>query len=253
MTRLSMSSLRVAALCAVVLPALAGVAHAASIPASITLHYGTGANVVNDFDFGPFSFTLGIQNLTKATDITVSQTTVLSHTLPAGFVCIPIDGGSDCIQFHISENPTLNLPPNGDFTSYNVLIQWQFDTDPQYPNAPGNRVRILHFLENGGLHDTTIGGTYFAPGVTPPSCGHDSILHQVLTEQQYHQICGDDDEHESTTGGNHEHNGDDPGVMGTDDVFSDFIVAEAPAVPEPGTLLLIAGGLAVAAFGRRRR
>ena len=46
---------------------------------------------------------------------------------------------------------------------------------------------------------------------------------------------------------------DDPGVGGTDNSFSGFMATHISAVPEPSTMVLLASGLAGAAFRRRKR
>ena len=85
------------------------------------------------------------------------------------------------------------------------MIAWSFDTDATFPNDPGDRIRILH---NRG----DIPGNGFNTDVT--------IIGSYIP------------------------GGDDPGIGGRDDNFQSFLVAQGPAVPEPGTLLLLGSGVA---------
>lgn len=242
---------------AALVPAGAAMAHASAIPMqSIQMTYNAGTDVTHQFvfDSGAFTFALEFDHLYTSADIIVSDTTVLTHTLPPGYVCIPI-ATTSCIQFSVSETDLnghpITLTSPTDFDDYNIFIDWTYDTDPQYPNSPGNRVRILHFKNDGTEEDGTIPGTYTAPGQPPTSgCGPGGVYQRVLPPEQYERICGDDDGDDY----HHHHGDDDPGVMDNGDGFSDFIVAEAPAsvVPEPGTMVLLATGLG-ALIGRRAR
>jgi hypothetical protein len=163
----------------------------------------------NVFAFGPYQFDLTFDSVhgpfaVSVTDTLTSQTALVQsgrlNNFP-GFTCVPI-AGTNCVDFEI------NAPAPGANTwtgSFDIEIFWLANTDPAFPNNPGNRIRILHnrgdVSGNGFDTDVTVIGSYFA--------------------------------------------GNDPGIGGRDDNFQSFLVAQAPAaVPEPGTLLLLGSGVA---------
>jgi hypothetical protein len=251
MSKLSMKSLlRVTVLVVAMLPMGVRMAEASSITVSSLMT--AGFNVSHEFGFGTYFFNLLFDHLLTNTTISVTANTVLTETLPAGYRCVPIAGTeTSCIQFTVSGSPTLNGPidpgTNTFDGQYHVLVRWNFNTDPDYPDDPGGRIRLLHWNSANALDDGTVTGSYFAPG-NPPSpsqCGEHSLLRRLLSESQYELACGGAED-------------DDPGVAGTEDGFSTFIVAQAglgttSAVPEPGTMALFGSGLAAVLVARRRR
>ncbi|HKV99779.1 MAG TPA: PEP-CTERM sorting domain-containing protein [Vicinamibacterales bacterium] len=163
------------------------------------------------FDFGAYQFDLLFNTVHGPFDVSVTNTLTSQAQLVQsgrlngfpGYTCVPLDG-VNCIDFEV------NAPAPGANTwtgTFDLSIFWFTDTDPSFPNDPGNRIRILHnrgdVNGNGFDTDITIIGTYFG--------GCDCI---------------------------------DPGIGGRDDNFQSFLVAQGPAVPEPGTLLLLGSGVA---------
>jgi hypothetical protein len=259
---LRVSPLRVAVLLALLIPATASVA----LASALTFTYDAGTDVLHDFDFDGYSFTLEFDHLHTSADITVTADTTVTETLPPGYQCIPI-AESSCIQFAVTATAVgdpqtpITLTSPTDFDLYHVLIQWDFNTDPEFPDAPGGRVQILHFGEDGSVNDMTIPGTYFAPDEPAPAeCGRDGLLHQLLSREDYENVCGVHHRHFPFFFHFHfpfffpfDQPLWDPGVMGQDDSFSTFVVTEAPSVPEPATLVLLGAGLAAGVIARRRR
>ena len=121
----------------------------------------------------------------------------------------------NCIDFQIT------APPPGPTTwtgFYDVNIFWNFNTNPNFPNGPGNLIRILH--NRGDV----------------PGDGFDTDITVIGSYVGEFRNALDDD----------------PGIGGRDDNFQSLLVAQAPAaVPEPGTLLLLGSG--VAWLVKRRR
>ena len=180
------------------------------------------------FDFGPYEFRLFFENLFAFAGFSVTvdnqptnQTAVASRlTGPGlgGHVCVPIDPvtspGDPCVDFVVT------APGPSPFTwsgFYDITISWDFNTDPTFPDFPGNRIRILH---NRG---------------DKPGNGFDT---DITTEGSY------------TTGL-------DPAIGGRDDNFQSFIVTQRPtataAVPEPATLFLVTTGVSGLLYRRRRK
>jgi hypothetical protein len=172
------------------------------------------------FNFGPYLVDLTFDNVhgpfsVSITDVFTSQGQLIQEQRLDGFqgyTCVPLDL-TNCVEFEVNA-PS---PGPGTWTGfYDLAIVWQADTNADFPNDPGNRIRILHnrgdVPGNGFDTDITVDGSYIVkiPGA-----------------------------------------GGDPGIGGRDDNFQSFLVAQAPAVvPEPATLLLIGSGVAWAA--RRR-
>jgi hypothetical protein len=133
-----------------------------------------------------------------------------------GFRCIPLDG-VHCIDFEVNA-PT---PGTNTWTGfYDLTITWLLDTEPEFPNDPGNRIRILHnrgdVPGDGFDTDISVVGSYFGPNGCTFGCE------------------------------------EDPGLSGRDDNFQSFLVVQGPAVPEPGTLMLLGSGVAAWLIRRRR-
>jgi len=174
-----------------------------------------GGQSTGFFLFGPYQMTLGFDTVNgpfdvSVTDVPTSQTALIQAQRLNGFpgyTCVPLDG-TNCIDFQI----TAPAPGPTTWTGfYNVSIFWNFNTNPSFPNGPGNLIRILHnrgdVPGNGFDTDITVIGSYVGEFRNPLD--------------------------------------DDPGIGGRDDNFQSLLVAQAPAaVPEPGTLLLLGSGVA---------
>jgi hypothetical protein len=170
--------LQVAALAAVMVPFGSAVAEAGSILFSSGSPSGT-------YTFGsenePFDFILtftGIpQNDSFSVDVEANVLSELDPPVPAGSVCIPIDGSGDCIDFTAT---TTAVAPT-DFTSYVATIDWTFDTNSNFPNTGNQRVELLESHAGGPFTDITIPGSYCA--VLP--CGDPGISGQSDSFSQY--------------------------------------------------------------------
>jgi hypothetical protein len=168
----------------------------------------SGGTNTGFFLFGPYQVTLGFDTVhgpfdVSITDVPTSQAALVQSQRLAGFpgfTCIPLDG-INCIDFQVNAAP----PGQNTWTGfYSLSIFWAFNTNPNFPNGPGNRVRILHnrgdVPGNGFDTDITVIGSYVGEFRTAD---------------------------------------DDPGIGG-----QSFLVAQGPAVPEPGTILLFGSGVA---------
>ena len=120
------------------------------------------------FLFGPYQMILGFDSVNgpfdvSVTDVPTSQAALIQAQRLNGFpgnTCVPLDG-TNCIDFQIT------APPPGPTTwtgFYNVSIFWNFNTNPNFPNGPGNLIRILHnrgdVAGNGFDTDITVIGSY---------------------------------------------------------------------------------------------
>jgi hypothetical protein len=143
-------------------------------------------------------------------------------------ICIPIFdgvGGPACVELDI------DAPGPGPDTwegFYNLVVRWFADTDGDYPDEPGGRVRLKKDSSpEDGIYDKdiTVEGSYFAEDDDCTECEF------ALGDK----IPGD------------------PGIGGRDIAFSTNTPVHQQ-VPEPATLALMGIGLgAVAYFARRRR
>jgi hypothetical protein len=216
-----------AALAAVLVP-LGSVAVEA---APITLTYsGAGFNGTETnnllFDFGPYEFRLFFESLASFSffQVTVDNQVTDQDAVDSrltnfpGYLCVPIDPteptGNPCVDFVV----TAPDPSQNTWTGfYDVTIAWDFDTDPTFPNFPGDRIRILHDEGN-------IPGNQFDSDIT--------------TEGSYFS-------------------GIDPAIGGRDDNFQSLMVFQRPlatdAVPEPATLFLVTTGISGLLYRRRSK
>jgi len=193
---------------------------------------GFGVPATNNqlFDFGPYELRLFFENLGNLAlfDVTVNNlptnqaATASRLTGPGlgGNVCVPIDpsvAGAPCVDFFITApgpNGPNNPGPDTWFGFYDVTISWDFNTDPTFPNDPGNRIRILH--NRGDV----------------PGNGYDTDI---------------------TTPGSYS-SGLDPAIGGRDDNFQSLIVTQnGNAVQEPASLLLVTTGVSGLLYRRRRK
>ena len=218
--------IQAAALAAVLVP-LGSVA----VETSPILHSYSGASTSNPannllFDFGPYELRLFFENLAAfagfnviVDDQTTNQAAVASRlTNFPGHACVPMvdptSTATPCVDFVITA-PGPSLSTWTGF--YDVTIAWDFDTDPTFPDFPGNRIRILH--NEGGV----------------PGDGFDS---DITTEGSYFS-------------------GLDPAIGGRDDNFQSLMVTQRPlasdVVPEPATLFLVTTGVSGFLYRRRRR
>jgi hypothetical protein len=198
-----------------------GYGGAASGSQCISFNGGTGGFF--DFDPQPYTFQLEFEQVNgeftvDVQDLIVTQASLLSDNRLNGFpgyTCVPIaDNSTNCVDFHVT------APAPGPSTwegFYDVFIFWFDNTEGGFPNDPVDpndlgRIRVLHNLGSvdGNAFDTdiTIPGSY----IPFYECGE----------------CVPD-----------------PGIGGRDNSFQSFTVAQAPTIPEPGTLFLIGGGTAI--------
>jgi hypothetical protein len=104
-------------------------------------------------------------------------------TLPAGYTCVPIEGGTNCVLFSASVNA------HNWIGTYDVIVSWLFDTSGQYPNVPVGpgglgQVRLFHF-ESTGVTDITLPNSYCSTcGPDPAIGGRDDNFSDFLVAQQ---------------------------------------------------------------------
>ena len=189
------------------------------------------------FDFGAYELTLRFDAIDHPFSIAVENFLTDQGTLTgsefeefsissvnrlAGFPgqrCIPLnspaDGNNDCVEFIFSNGAGGAPPEQGDGWSggYDLNIFWSANTDPDFPGADG-QIHVLHNVGNDP------GGAFDEDLCVRFGCTYDS----------------------------------DPGVGTRGDGFFSMLVTSGPgAVPEPGSVLLIATGLGALCYGRRRR
>ena len=159
------------------------------------------------FNFGPYLVNLSFSSVHGPFDVSVTNTLTDQSAVGARLSSFP---GYTCVKLDgincVDFEVNAPAPSATTWTGFfDLLIAWSFDTDATFPNGPGDRIRILH---NRG----DIPGNGFNTDVT--------IIGSYIP------------------------GGDDPGIGGRDDNFQSFLVAQGPAVPEPGTLLLLGSGVA---------
>ena len=182
------------------------------------------------FDFGPYELRLFFENLgnlaffqVTVDNQTTNQGAVAGRLGPGlgGNVCVPIDPitipTDPCVDFFITApapNGPNDLGPDTWTGFYDVFISWDFNTDPAFPNDPGDRIRILH---NRG----DVPGNGFDTDITTPGSYSSGI---------------------------------DPAIGGRDDNFQSLIVTQnGNNVPEPASLLLVTTGVSGLLYRRRRK
>ncbi|HUL72785.1 MAG TPA: PEP-CTERM sorting domain-containing protein [Vicinamibacterales bacterium] len=228
-------SLRALVLGAAVLFVGSSTAHASTITCGFggqtdSCQLGPNAGL---FNFGPFSLELSFNNVHGPFNVSVTDALTSQNALGnrlnnfPGYSCVPLDG-TNCVDFQVSAP----APSGNTWTGfYDLSIFWLTNTNSTFPNGPDNRIRILHnrgdVPGDGFDTDITIIGSYIAGG----QCEDEDHDH-------HHRHANDCD--------------DDPGISGRDDNFQSFLVVQAPAVPEPGTLVLIGSGVAGWVVRRRR-
>lgn len=176
-----------AALAAVLVP-LGSVAVETS---SITYYGPSGGGVVsNTFDFVTYTFELTFDNVAPSAvfDVLVDNvitnqdavTSRLAANFP-GYMCVPIAGGTDCVDFEVTAPDPGSVTWSG---SFDIFIHWDADTNSSFPNTPDDRIRMLHnrgdVPGNGFDTDiTTLGSYELEPGLG----GRDNNFQSFLIAQ----------------------------------------------------------------------
>lgn len=213
MTKRLFQALMLTAVLGSVLPATA---EASTI--TLQLSYGAGLNqsdtVKFDLTAAGYQFTVSFDNVLQpfTVDVTADDAPNVSN-LPPGYVCVPINGGTNCILFTATPNGVEGVHWAGGF---DVFIAWNTDTNALYPNTPTDqsglgRIRILH------------------------STG--STFNDITQPNSYCTTCGVD----PGIGGQ------------ADNFSDFIVAQTGSPVPEPTSLLLLGSGVSALLLRRRQR
>ena len=163
-----------------------GKSDASTITATLSFSAGFDVRAQAHFDTGldQYDFRLTFEQvLTPFTITVVADNNPNLSLLPPGYVCVPINGGSNCILFTATPSD-----PNAWLGDYTLTIAWQADTNALYPDPPLDpsglgRIRILH-SDSSGVTDITIPGSYCATcGVDPAIGGKDNNFSDLMVVQ----------------------------------------------------------------------
>jgi hypothetical protein len=98
------------------------------------------------FLFGDYVLELRFLSLSLSAGFRVTVTDAertqsdLAGRLAEGYRCVPLIRDS-CIEFTVTGAPASGPDT---WSSYYLEIDWFLKTDTDFPNAPGNRIRLLH-------------------------------------------------------------------------------------------------------------
>jgi hypothetical protein len=161
---------------------------AQATPITITLAVSPslpgGVAKFNEATADAYDVRLRFSNVTApfTVSVTAENNPDLSN-LPPGYVCVPIEGGNNCVMFTITASANT-------WTDYQMTISWLADTNALYPNTPIDLssglglIRILHF-DSSGISDITVPGTYCTTcGPDPAIGGRDDNFSDFMVVQQ---------------------------------------------------------------------
>lgn len=188
-------------------------------------------NTSNDYDFGGFDYILTMLNVNGTFDVDINAVLGTQGFFAPrlgnfpGYLCVDLldpSTGAPCVDFGIFAPD----PGPNSWQGYRVKIAWDFDSNPLFPNNPGNRITILHDF-----------GPRQRPGDIDDIFDEDMCLNPLNTACTYFPGPGD------------------PSISSGDTDFQHMLVALRPTdvVPEPATLILLGSGISGFLYRRCRR